>query len=137
MKKMKIGIVVSEYNFDITYLMLEQAKEHAKFLGLEIEKIIKTPGVFDIPLGAKKLLKNKEIEGVVALGAVIEGETEHDEIIIQHAARKILDLALEFDKPIALGITGPGMSRAQAEERIERAKQAVETVAKMCKRLKE
>lgn len=134
---MKIGIVVSEYNFDITYLMLEQAKEHAKFLGLEIEKIIKTPGVFDIPLGAKKLLKNKEIEGVVALGAVIEGETEHDEIIIQHAARKILDLALEFDKPIALGITGPGMSRAQAEERIERAKQAVETVAKMCKRLKE
>jgi len=74
---------------------------------------------------------------VVALGAVIEGETEHDEIVIQHASRKIADLALEYDKPVGLGITGPGMSRLQAEERIERAKMAVESVIKLHKALED
>jgi 6,7-dimethyl-8-ribityllumazine synthase len=88
-------------------------------------------------LAVKKLLEKKEIDGVVTLGAVIEGETEHDEIVIQHAARKITDLGLEYSKPVSLGITGPGMSRLQAEERIERAKNAVESVVKMYKRMKE
>jgi 6,7-dimethyl-8-ribityllumazine synthase len=134
---MKIGIVVSEYNFDITYLMQERAKEHAKFLGAEIAKIIKTPGVFEIPLAAKKLLAQKDIDGVVTLGAVIEGETKHDEVIMQHAARKIIDLSLEYNKPVGLGISGPGMTRLQAQERIEKAKEAVESVVKMCQRLKE
>ncbi|MDI6887509.1 MAG: 6,7-dimethyl-8-ribityllumazine synthase [Candidatus Thermoplasmatota archaeon] len=134
---MKIGIVVSEYNFDITYLMLERAKEHAKFLNAEIAEIIKTPGVLEIPLATKKLLARKDIDAVVTLGAVIEGETEHDEVIIQQAARKIVDLSLEYSKPVALGIGGPGMTRLQAQERIERAKEAVESVVKMCQRLKD
>ncbi len=136
-ENMKIGIVVSEFNFDITKMMLERAKEHAKFLGVDVKKIVNVPGVFDMPLAIKKLLEKKDIDGVVTLGTVIEGETEHDEIVIQHAARKITDLALEYSKPVRLGITGPGMSRLQAEERIERAKNAVESVVKMWKKLKE
>lgn len=134
---MKIGIVVSEYNYDITYLMLERAKEHANFLKVDIEQIIKTPGVFEIPLATKKLLARKDVDGVVTLGAVIEGETEHDEVIMQHAARKIIDLGLEYNKPVGLGISGPGMTRLQAQERIEKAKEAVESVVKMCQRLKD
>ncbi|MEW6069917.1 MAG: 6,7-dimethyl-8-ribityllumazine synthase [Candidatus Thermoplasmatota archaeon] len=137
MIKMKIGIVVSEYNYDITYLMLERAKEHAKFLNAEIAEIIKTPGVFEVPLAVKKLLARKDINGVVTLGAVIEGETQHDEVIMQHAARKIIDLGIEYSKPVGLGISGPGMSRLQALERIEKAKEAVESVVKMCQRLKD
>ncbi|MCG7841005.1 MAG: 6,7-dimethyl-8-ribityllumazine synthase, partial [Methanomassiliicoccales archaeon] len=73
--------------------------------------------------------------GVVTIGCVIEGETGHDEIIIQNAARKITDLSLEFMKPVSLGITGPGMTRLQAEDRIDNAKNAVESVVKMLKRL--
>jgi 6,7-dimethyl-8-ribityllumazine synthase len=130
---MKIGIVVSEFNFDITQMMLEQARTHAKFLGLEIAKEVFVPGVFDMPLAIKELLKRKDIDGVVTLGAVIEGETEHDQIVIQHASRKITDLAVEFGKPVALGISGPGMTRLQAQDRIEKAKAAVESVAKMYK----
>ncbi|MCG2827382.1 MAG: 6,7-dimethyl-8-ribityllumazine synthase, partial [Thermoplasmatales archaeon] len=72
---MKIGIVVSEFNFDITMMMLERAKEHARFLGANVEKVVNVPGVFDMPLAVKKLLEKKEIDGVVTLGAVIEGET--------------------------------------------------------------
>jgi 6,7-dimethyl-8-ribityllumazine synthase len=134
--KTRIGIVCSEYNFDITQMMLDRAKEHARFLDVEVAKVVMTPGVYDIPLAAKSLLKDKNIDGVVALGAVIEGETEHDQVIINQAARKITDLAVEYEKPIGLGITGPGMSRLQAEDRIERAKDAVESVVKQLKALK-
>jgi 6,7-dimethyl-8-ribityllumazine synthase len=129
--KIRIGAVVSEFNYEITMMMLERAKEHADFLGAEITRTIKVPGVFDMGLAIKKLLEKKDIDGAVALGAVIEGETEHDDIVIQQAARKIADLAIEYNKPIGLGITGPGMTRLQAEERIERAKAAVEAVVKM------
>jgi len=134
-EKIRIGAVVSEFNYDITMMMLERAKEHAKFLGAEITEIVRVPGVFDMGLGIKKLLQKKTIDGVVTLGAVIEGETEHDDVVISHAARKIADLAIEFDKPVGLGISGPGMTRLQAEERIERAKAAVESVVKMHRNL--
>ena len=133
---MKIGIVVSEFNYDITAMMLERAKEHADFLGAKVADVIHVPGVYDMPLAVNKLLKRKDIDGVVTLGAVIEGETGHDEIVIGQATRKITDLSVEHNKPVGLGITGPGMSRLQAEERIERAKSAVESVVKMHKRLK-
>ena len=135
-EKIRIGAVVSEFNYDITMTMLERAKEHAQFLGAEISQIVKVPGVFDMGLAIKKLLEKKDIDGVVALGAVIEGETEHDDIVIQHASRKIADLSVEYNKPIGLGISGPGMTRLQAEDRIDRAKAAVETVVKLHKRLK-
>ncbi len=134
--KMRIGIVCSEFNFDITHMMLERAKEHAKFLDIEVARVVMTPGVYDIPLAAKALLKNKAIDGVVAIGAVVEGETEHDQVIIGQAARKLTDLAVEFEKPVGLGITGPGMSRLQAEDRIDRAKDAVESVVKQWNNLK-
>ena len=134
-KNLKIGVVASEYNFDITLMMLERAREHAKFLGAEITKEITVPGVYDMPLAVKKLLKDKEIDGVVAIGAVIEGETDHDTVIMNQTSRKLMDLAVEYDKPVGLGISGPGMSRAQAQERIDKAKEAIEAVVKMHNKL--
>ena len=134
--KIRIGAVVSEFNYDITMIMAERAKEHADFLGAEITQTIKVPGVFDMGLAIKKLLEKKNIDGVVAIGAVIEGETEHDDIVIQHATRKISDLSVEYNKPVGLGISGPGMTRLQAEERIDRAKSAVEAVVKLHRRLR-
>jgi len=134
--KMRIGIVCSEYNFDITQMMLERAKEHAKFMDVDVAKVMMVPGVFDIPLAVKSMIKDKGIDGVVTIGAVIEGETEHDQIVIGQAARKITDLAVEYEKPVGLGISGPGMSRLQAQDRIDRAKDAVESVVKQWKALK-
>jgi 6,7-dimethyl-8-ribityllumazine synthase len=137
MENIKIGIVASEYNYDITYAMVELAREHAKFLEADVVKVVKVPGVFDIPLAASRLIRMKNIDCIVTLGAVIEGQTEHDEVVAQHAARKIIDLSLEYEKPISLGITGPGMSRLEAQTRVEYAKHAVETAVKMVKRLRE
>jgi 6,7-dimethyl-8-ribityllumazine synthase len=134
---MNLGVVVSEFNSDVTYLMLERAKEHAAFLGATVKEVVKVPGVYDMPVAAKALLARVDIDGIVALGAVIEGETRHDEIIMQQATRKLMDISVETGKPVGLGITGHGMTRLQALDRIDNAKQAVESAVKMNQRLRE
>ncbi len=132
----KLGICASEFNFDIVSPMLEFARRHAEFLGAEIVEEVMVPGVYDLPLAAKKLAERGDIDAVVTLGAVIEGETGHDEIVMQHAARKLIDLAIQYDKPVTLGISGPGVSRVQALERVnDYARRAVEAAVKMVKRL--
>jgi len=133
----RIGAVVAEFNYDITQMMLELAKEESKIRDSEITVIFPVPGVFDMPLAIKKLLEKDDVDGVVTLGAVIEGGTDHDQIVAQHASRKITDLSLEYNKPVALGISGPGMTRLDAHKRVDYGKRAVESVVKMCKRLKE
>ena len=135
MKKYNLGIVVSEYNYDITSVMLERAKAQANFLEVNVAKVVMVPGVFDMPLAVKKLMLNKGIDAVVTLGAVIEGETEHDDIVITNAARKMTDLSVEYEKPVGLGVTGPGMTRLQAQDRVEKAGEVVESVVKLLKRL--
>ena len=131
----KIGDVVAEFNYEVTMLMMERAKAEAEFLGVEITKVIKVPGVFDMPLAIKKLLECDDIDAVITLGAVIKGETKHDEVIMAQAARKITDLALDYDKPVALGVTGPDMTELQAVDRIEKGRDAIDAVVKMLQRL--
>ncbi len=136
MDRIRLGIVAAEFNYDITFAMVELAKDHAKFLECDVVEVVRVPGVFDMPLVVKKLLQRDDIDGLVALGAVIEGSTEHDEIVAQHASRKIADLALDYEKPVGLGITGPGMSRLEAHQRVGYAKRAVEAAVKMIKTLR-
>ncbi len=137
MEKIKLGMVVSEFNRDITYMMEVLAKEHAEFLGAEVSEVIRVPGAFDIPIAVKKMLEKGNVDAVVAIGCVIEGETEHDEVVAQHAARKIMDLSIEYGKPVTLGISGPGMGRLAATERVDYAKRAVEAAVKLVRRLRE
>ncbi|KAF5410059.1 MAG: 6,7-dimethyl-8-ribityllumazine synthase [Euryarchaeota archaeon] len=131
----RLGFVVSEFNRDLTYQMEMLGREHAEFLGAEVVEMIMVPGVYDMPLAIKKLASDEEIDAVVTIGCVIEGATGHDDIVVQHAARKITDLSLEFDKPVTLGISGPGMTRMEAHQRVDYAKRAVEAAVKMVQRL--
>ncbi len=132
----RLAIVVSEFNYDVTYLMLQKALNHAKFLKAEVTHVVKVPGVYEIPLAVKRVLETVEVDAVVALGAVIQGETKHDELVSNQAARKMMDLGLEYGKPVTLGIIGPGASRMQALERVEDyARRAVEAAIKMASRL--
>ncbi len=136
-ERVRLGIVVSEFNYDITYLMLQKALSHADFLGAEVKVVVKVPGSFDMPLAVKKLLLRNDIDGVVTLGAVIQGETKHDEVVAHQVARRIMDLSLEYDKPVTLGIIGPGASRMQALERVEEyARRAVEAAVKLVNRIR-
>lgn len=129
----KIGAVVAEFNFDITSMMLELAKEHASFLDAEITEILMVPGVYDMPLAIKKMLEDKDVDAVITLGCVIEGDTDHDQIVVQQASRKITDLSLDYNKPVTLGISGPGMTRLEAHKRVEYGKRAVEAAVKLVK----
>ena len=131
-----LAFVIAEFNREITYMMEKVAEEHAEFLGAKVKYKIVVPGTFDMPLAVKRLLEKDDVDAVVTLGCVIEGETEHDEIVVHNAARKIADLALQYDKPVTLGISGPGMTRLQAQERVDYGKRAVEAAVKMVKRLK-
>lgn len=137
MGKYNIAAVVAEFNFDINQMMLGLAKEEAKSRGSEITKVFIAPGVFDMALPIKKLLERDDVDAVVALGSVIEGATDHDQIVAQHAARKITDLSLEYDKPVTLGISGPGMTRLDAHKRIDMGKKAVEAAIKILDRMEE
>ena len=133
----KLGFVVSDYNADITHLMSKIGQEHAEFMGAKVSTLIRVPGAFDMPLATAKLVKRKDIDGVVCLGAVIEGDTNHDQIVAHNAARKITDLSVASGKPVSLGVSGPGMTRADGIKRIESyAKRSVESALKMIRRLK-
>jgi len=134
---LNIAIVVSEFNNEITSKMLEVALEKAKNLKLNIKYTCKVPGVFDMPIVIDSLLKKKEIDAVVTLGAVIKGQTKHDELITNTIVRVITDLSIKYQKPVTLGITGPGMSERQAQARIRPvAERAIESVEKIVDQLR-
>ena len=138
MEKINLGFVVGEFNADITQLMMERAKAHAEFLDCKVTHIVRVPGAFDAPYAIKKLFERQDVDAVCALGAVLEGDTSHDEVVAQHAARKMMDLSLEYGKPIGLGISGPGMSRAQGQARIDDyARRSVEAAVKLVRRSRE
>lgn len=134
---MNLAIVVSEtYWKEITSKMLDLALKTAHEENVSVEKIIKVPGSFDIPLAVKKLLQHKTIDGVITLGAVIEGETDHDSVISYAVAHALTQLSLEFEKPVVLGINGPKMSWEQAIARIPRAVMVTKACIAMVKELK-
>jgi 6,7-dimethyl-8-ribityllumazine synthase len=132
-----VALVASEFNYDVSMMMLERAREEVEFLGARVGPVVKTPGVYDMPLAVKALFERKDVDAVVTLGAVIEGETGHDEVVMNQAARKLTDLSVEYGKPIGLGVSGPGETRLQAQDRIENSANAVRAVVKMVLRLKE
>jgi 6,7-dimethyl-8-ribityllumazine synthase len=138
LKKIRVAIVVAEFNRDITDKMLLSAKHHAKYLKMQIKNVCHVPGTFDMPLIIEKLLKTQDIDAIITLGAVIKGETGHDVLIANNTARLLADLSLKYQKPIALGITGPEMTVKQANNRAHTVpKRAVEAAYKMVTKLNE
>jgi 6,7-dimethyl-8-ribityllumazine synthase len=85
-------------------------------------------GAYDIPLTAKVLAERADVDAVVAIGCIIQGETGHDELIAHATARTLHELALRTDKPVGLAVTGPRMTEAQAWARLDAAAFAVGSV---------
>ena len=134
---MNIAIVVSEFNEQVTSRMLDVAKEKADLLKLKISYISMVPGAYDMPIIVDSLLNKKDIDAVVTLGSIIKGQTKHDEVISHAAAKALTELSLKHQKPVSLGITGPGMQERHAYARIRPvAERAVEAVIKISNELK-
>ncbi len=132
---MKIAFVVSEFNSEVTAPMEEAARRRAQALDVEVSRTIHVPGVYDMPPIVKKLLKRTDIDGVVMIGAVISGETHHDEVITHALAHASALIAAEFEKPVGFSITGPGMTDTQAVARIENATRGVDAVVRVAREL--
>lgn len=131
---MKIGVVRARYNEAITEKMLESAREKAEESGADIE-VLEVPGAYDTPLAADRLAEKDDIDAVTVIGCIIKGDTDHDRIIGDSIARKLSQISLDRNKPVTLGVTGPGMTASEAKDRIEYAGQAVESAFEMVKEL--
>lgn len=118
----KLAIVWSKFNGRITRPMLREAQDEARKRKAVVIREIAVEGAFDIPTAAREVLKWTDADAVVTLGAVVKGETQHDELVAHRAADALLRLAAETGKPVALGITGPGMTWEQAIARIPNAR---------------
>jgi|SRR5215210_4676037 len=135
--KIRIGIVVSEFNNEITFAMLSEAKRYAKELSSKITYVCFVPGVFDMPIIVQKILKKNDVDAIVTLGAIIKGDTSHDRVIANSTVKLLSELSLKYNKPVSLGITGPDMTFDQAEARIiSSSRHAIYTAITMVKRLK-
>ena len=99
----KIGIVVSEWNDSITLNLLEGAKNALLENGVKEHNIIVrfVPGAYELPLGSQFMCKNETIDGVIAIGAVIQGETKHFDFVCEAATLGIKDVNLKFNTPIS------------------------------------
>jgi 6,7-dimethyl-8-ribityllumazine synthase len=124
----RIAVVQADFNHDVTTRMAEDAVAYARQLGATVVHHLHVAGAYDIPLTAKMLAVRADVDAVVAIGCIVQGETGHDELIAREVARKLADLAFTVEKPVGLAVTGPRMTKAQAEARIHVARHAVAAV---------
>ena len=99
----KVGIVVSEWNDTITFALLKGAKQTLLDNGVPEENILVryVPGAFELPLGAQLMLDNTEVDGVIVIGVVIQGETKHFDFVCQGATQGIMQVNLEYNSPVS------------------------------------
>jgi len=128
----KISIICGSYHKDEISRMLEFAQQEAEILGLEIAEVVWVPGSMEIPLALERQLRKDEIDGAACLGIIEKGQTKHGLAMGQAVTKAIVDLQLKHDKPIGLGIIGPGAKPEHIEPRIEpHARAAIAAISSM------
>ena len=127
-----VAIVAGSYHKDKVEEMVEIVKNISSENNLLIEEVSWVPGSMEIPLQAKRLLLRESIDGLIVLGIIEKGETDHGLVMGQAVTKSVIDLQLLSMKPIGFGIIGPGADEEQITKRVEaHAKQAVLAVAEM------
>ncbi|MEQ1877933.1 MAG: 6,7-dimethyl-8-ribityllumazine synthase [Bdellovibrionia bacterium] len=112
----KVGVVTAEFNSDVTFKLEKGALDEFEKLGLEDVVAVRVPGAFEIPLAVKSLLDHG-CEAVVALGAVIRGETSHYDYVCNAVERGCSQLQIDYGKPIGFGI----LTTENEEQAMDRA----------------
>jgi len=103
---MRMGIVVSEWNKEITGALLDSVVKTLKLHGAKKENIYVqyVPGSFELPQGAAYMIDQLDIDAVICLGCVIQGETRHFEFICQAVSQGIMNLGLDSGIPVIFGV---------------------------------
>jgi len=128
---MRLGIVASRFNEKIAGELARRAREEARKLGVEFDEK-SVPGALEIPLALQWLAQSGRYDALVAVGAVIRGDTYHFEVVCNESARGVMDVALEFGLPVANGILTTD-DEAQASARLDKGAEAVRVAVEMGK----
>lgn len=114
--EMSFGIVVAEWNKNITEALLEGACNTLERHGVKAENIVVTrvPGSFELTFAAKQLADHKEIDAVIVLGCVVRGDTPHFDYVCDSVTQGITELNLMYDIPFIFGLlTTDNMQQAE------------------------
>ncbi|MEM8999806.1 MAG: 6,7-dimethyl-8-ribityllumazine synthase [Bacteroidota bacterium] len=99
---LRVGVVVSEWNQEITESLFEGAFQTLLDCGVAKDNILRwnVPGSFELAYGCKKMMGSKHLDAVIAIGCVIRGETSHFDYVCQATAKGIMDLNMAFETPV-------------------------------------
>jgi 6,7-dimethyl-8-ribityllumazine synthase len=128
---MRLGIVASRFNEDICAKLLERARAEAQKLKAECT-VVSVPGALEIPLALQWMAQSGRYDALVAVGAVIRGDTYHFDIVANESARGVMDVALDFGLPVANGILTTDDEK-QAKARLDKGAEAVRVAVEMAK----
>jgi len=101
---LKIGVVISRFNDLLTKELLDGALDCFKRHGVKDVDIFKVPGAFEIPFIAKELAKKGKYDAILALGAVVKGETYHFDLVANEVAKGIAHVNLTYETPVIFGV---------------------------------
>ena len=101
-KNLRFGIVVSEWNSEITEGLYAGAEEALIDCGASKENIVRwnVPGSFELPFGCKKMISSEKVDTVIAIGSVIQGETKHFDFVCSATAQGIMELNIQTNVPV-------------------------------------
>lgn len=105
-KKMRFAIVVAEWNINITSNLLKGAYDTLIKHGAQKKNIFVkyVPGSFELPIGAQTIIEKTDVDAVICLGSVIQGDTKHFDFVCQATAIGIKDVALSYNVPVIFGV---------------------------------
>jgi len=118
-KTYDIAVVLGSFHKRESEIMLQAAQAAAKARDLTIHYVVRVPGSYEKPLAVKRLMRRQDIDGVVVLGIIEHGETAHGRVMGQTVSDAIVQLQLEFMKPVGFGIIGPEVHPSQIPSRLE------------------
>ena len=129
---MNLGVVCGSFHREEVEKMLKFATEEANSKNWKITEVAWVPGSMEAPLALDRMLESVEIQGAVVLGIIERGETDHGLVMGQSVTSSIIRLQIKHNKPIGLGIIGPGAAPEHIEPRLEpHARAAVGAVVAM------
>lgn len=126
---MRLGVVASRFNEEICAKLVEGARAEAQKLNAQCT-VVSVPGALEIPLALQWMAQSGRYDALVALGAVIRGDTYHFDVVANESARGVMDVMLEFGVPVANAILTTDDER-QAAARLEKGAEAVRVAVEM------
>ena len=114
---LRIGVVVATFNSEVTGGLLTGALLYLHDVGADASIVVEVPGAFEIPLVAKRIAESGAVDAVVALGAVVKGDTDHYDHVAHRASEGLMQVTLDTGIPVTFGI----LTSRTAEDALERS----------------